>query len=214
MSQEITKLYRTYSPSFNSYTHDGLGRDTYIGFNNGGFWNQCILPGTSMNTPSIQQRIRYQSTPHETFVPPFRYICDGSGRDSYIICNSGGLVKNSTSMMNLKLKDILRGPNHSIIKYCDRLSTRKYFSRSERENNTFLRSKVNSVIKRLYTNEKFKFIQLNSTNADKIPMLLKRNMSLPEVRKEQRNCRREINQDALCQKFRQKLFKINKDVRK
>ena len=40
--QRQVSLIRTARPRFNLYTTDGLGRDTYISMNNGGFWTKNI----------------------------------------------------------------------------------------------------------------------------------------------------------------------------
>ncbi len=46
---EISSLYRTFSPTFNAYTRDGDGRDGYIGYNNGGFWYP-LVPHLNLHT--------------------------------------------------------------------------------------------------------------------------------------------------------------------
>lgn len=38
MSGSVGFLHRTNRSSFTLYSTDGLGRDTYISYNNGGFW--------------------------------------------------------------------------------------------------------------------------------------------------------------------------------
>lgn len=35
--KEVSSLYRTFAPKYSQYSPDGLGRDTYINYNNGGF---------------------------------------------------------------------------------------------------------------------------------------------------------------------------------
>lgn len=80
---------RSYAPKYASYFGDGLGRDSYIILNNGGLTSKAkpfmmsrpfrrTIPGT-MNSQSKD-------------AAAVRYMPDGTGRDSYVIQNSGGLV--------------------------------------------------------------------------------------------------------------------------
>ena len=75
------------------YNADGTGRDSYVHLNNGGF--------TVTNLPAIGQRsgsfvppiaIRRNSNGGGAANRPILYQTNGSGRDSYIVCNSGGFT--------------------------------------------------------------------------------------------------------------------------
>ena len=42
MKTEKQELYRSYIPKYPSYSPDGMGRDTYIHFNNGGMRSKNV----------------------------------------------------------------------------------------------------------------------------------------------------------------------------
>ena len=162
---EISTLYRTYSPAFNSYEYDGKGRDTYIGYNQGGFWKARIAPGTSFEScytsPSDKYKFKY---PNKAPVI-FKYHSDGSGRDYHVLKYStdGGLSKQDKSLNCYQLTDFLRNYETDNIKYS--LVQKKGFSRNKiylskeekRINNLLLKNQKN-VINRLYNQEKYKFM--------------------------------------------------------
>ena len=82
-------LSRTFDPKYTHYQSDGNGRDTYILKHNGGLCSQRepnYSESTRMTSP-----VRYSYAPapkKEVF--SLKYTSDGSGRDSYILINSGG----------------------------------------------------------------------------------------------------------------------------
>lgn len=158
---EISSLYRTFSPSFNAYTRDGDGRDGYIGYNNGGFWNLRIPPGTSFeSTYPASTRYRFRSINRQ--VAPFKYYSDGSGRDSYILINSGGLKRESKALSNYHLKDFLRTPDSCILEFHQpSFGKRRYVSRDEFRINQILKKNEKGIIDRLYNKEKDKFLPKN-----------------------------------------------------
>jgi len=82
-------MCRTYNPGYASYMGDGSGRDNYIILNNGGL---------ARNDKACMQVAKkygggrdYSPKPFKP-TPSFKYQSDGSGRDSYVIKNHGGLV--------------------------------------------------------------------------------------------------------------------------
>lgn len=159
---ETQSLYRTFNPTFNAYAYDGAGRDMYIGYNNGGFWNRRIPPGTPFeSSTAMSTRYRIRGIPHQ--VAPFKYYSDGSGRDSYITFNSGGLKKETKALKEFKLKDFLRIPEECIFEFKPRhtltgLKKVVYISKSQMENNKCLQKNQKGIINRLYSREKHKFI--------------------------------------------------------
>jgi hypothetical protein len=170
---EVSSLYRTFSPTFNAYTVDGAGRDTYIGYNNGGFWNNRIPPGTPYeSTTSASNRYRIRNVPKQ--VAPFKYYSDGSGRDSYILINSGGLKREAKPLTNYHLKDFLRTPDSCILEYKPSSSSgrRHFVSKKEFEFNEQLRKNQRGIIERLYNRERHKFIpnwtDINTNNIKKM----------------------------------------------
>ena len=112
---EVSSLYRTFRPSFTAYNSNGEGRDIYIQYNNGGFWKMDILPGQNINKNSTGSNYRFRSLNHRA--APFKYLSDGSGRDSYISCNDGGLKLNSKPLTNYHLIDFLRGDNNNFLEW-------------------------------------------------------------------------------------------------
>lgn len=81
---------RTFDPKYSHYFSDGTGRDGYVESNNGGFSvsrPKIIIQGTSYK--------RFGHSPSGPCSPrvdpmPVEYHSDGSGRDGYIVFNSGG----------------------------------------------------------------------------------------------------------------------------
>ena len=86
------QLMRTISPKYASYFGDGGGRDTYIAVNNGGLANadkQNMMRRPFRATLRDKERDASPKKP----VMPVNYHADGSGRDTYVVSNSGGLTK-------------------------------------------------------------------------------------------------------------------------
>lgn len=158
---EIGTLYRSFSPTCNAYIHDGLGRDMYIAYNNGGFWNRRIPPGTSLDPPtSVKQKFTLNKFPAKE-ATSFRYYSDGSGRDAYILLNSGGLKRDSKPLNSFQLQDFLRTPDSFDFKINHPLTTKNsqsceniFTSKPNKELQKFQKCLIN----RLYNKEKHKFI--------------------------------------------------------
>ena len=76
---------------------DGSGRDGYIILNNGGLTKEPKM-GIMWNIKANRSpRSKQVSLKSSKPTPTFKYKSDGSGRDSYVIQNSGGLVKDFRS---------------------------------------------------------------------------------------------------------------------
>ena len=101
-----TSLFpRTMKTNIVLYKSKGDGRDTYIYYNSGGFWKENIKPITQKETFFRKPFAIYRSLGK---IPPiWTYHSDGSGRDSYICFNNGGLMKKFSSMAE-KYKNFLR----------------------------------------------------------------------------------------------------------
>lgn len=159
---EISSLYRSYSPRMSHYEADGQGRDTYIKNNNGGFWTQGIKPPCQPSLPFYSDRYRIKITGKN--VAPFKYNSDGSGRDSYVIFNSGGLKNEFKALNEFHLKDMVRTPDSCIFEFKnnptkDGIRTKTvYVSKQEYQVNRYLKKNESGIIKRLYLNEKHKFM--------------------------------------------------------
>jgi hypothetical protein len=100
------KVVVSLTPKYTTYTSDGAGRDAYINYNNGGFLKHGLkMYGTNMtfkNQPRSTTNISARNC------APFTYYSDGTGRDSYILSHSGGLVRDYRSLKQFHLKDFLR----------------------------------------------------------------------------------------------------------
>ena len=91
MSAVSKSLGRTVKTNIILYSTDNKGRDGYITYNNGGFWKD--------NIKQIKEKSKYTRANNNTFhslihqSAPFNYYSDGRGRDTYVIKNNAGLVK-------------------------------------------------------------------------------------------------------------------------
>ena len=91
------------SPMFVYYRNDGVGRDQYIAWNNGGL-SHAGDPISKQIKPSVQLYVGNGSPKPRDFCPspnlgmkyPSKYTNDGTGRDQYININSGGFLPPKT----------------------------------------------------------------------------------------------------------------------
>ncbi len=172
--REISSLYRSYSPRMAHYSTDGNGRDLYINYNNGGFWSR----GTKIYTGSQKgQEIsqKYALKPLMKHVAPLSYRSDGSGRDSYVLSESGGLKRDHKSLHQFHLKDFLRTPQSCIFTYHSNVTKdgshaqTYYVSKAEYDSNQQTKKIEKGLINRLYTQEKHKFTSLNKQKLQNLP---------------------------------------------
>ena len=157
---EVSSLYRTFRPNFKSYHSNGDGRDNYIQYNNGGFWNiNPNPPSFDISHKNIHFHKNYSSSIR---TPPFKYRSNGNGRDSYIIYNNGGLSYNNLPLKNCKLEKYLR-TDYNFYKPFD-FGFKKFVSKKEYIHNLMVKKKEKDVVDRLYNKEKYKFIKNNNNN--------------------------------------------------
>jgi len=139
----MSSLYRTARPRFALYSSDGLGRDRYILYNNGGFW--------STNEYKISPKPNYEHPKYNNFhtlfhmAAPFKYYSDGSGRDSYILRDTG-LRREQKPLNSYHLSDFLR--NDSIDKHSGK---NVFLSKAEIRDNKLRKLHERRMIKRLYS---------------------------------------------------------------
>ena len=143
MNRKIN-LGRTARPRVNVYAVDGLGRDGYISFNNGGFWTRNIKE--IKYTPNYHQyrNENYRVLGHST--APFKYHSDGSGRDTYILTDSGGLKRNYVPLKMYQLDTFLRTQDDST-----RSRLKHFASQKEINVHKYIRGIEKGLIGRLYT---------------------------------------------------------------
>lgn len=137
------------------YYPNGSGRDSYINANSGGFSKyvpkQVIHPHFEIikpiKDPKVFRRINKTSW-------TFKYKSDGSGRDSYVLCGSGGLqteYRPPTSFKNTLRGGYVGAENTGYASGSD-LNV-KYISKGEHEIIKRLSKIQNNVTKRLYTSQ-------------------------------------------------------------
>ena len=73
------------------YFADGTGRDTFVGMDNGGFM-KSYKPAAATPVTSFVQKRRYDFPSPVIHSRAVQYHSDGTGRDSYIGFNKGGLA--------------------------------------------------------------------------------------------------------------------------
>lgn len=96
------QLARTEHAKHVTYWGDGIGRDSYIITGNGGLVGDANMPSTSPWTgyqPTNNTTALYTNQAHQMKrlnahkeAAALKYYGDGTGRDSYVVVDSGGLV--------------------------------------------------------------------------------------------------------------------------
>ena len=157
----MSGLYRTFKENYVPYFADGRGRDRYIAYNNAGFLHdfpKSISPSASYKAGTFfgTKIIRHYKSP-SVKAPNFHYYSDGNGRDKYILINGGGLFYDSKPLVSFKLTDFLRKNENQYHSPSNR--KRVALSRDELKYLNLLRNKEKEIIKRLYINEKKKFMK-------------------------------------------------------
>jgi len=140
-----SSLWRTERPRFPLYSPDGMGRDYYIKFDNGGYWADQF----QLKKIPDYERFKYNNF-HTLFhqAAPFKYWGNGHGRETYIL-QANGLFHEQKPLCSYKLTDFLRKnkSNSLFNNYKKKLFT----SVSEKKYNKELRQIEKKLIKRLYT---------------------------------------------------------------
>ena len=161
---------RTVKTNIILYKPNGNGRDAYIIHDNAGFWKNSAKP--------ISQKAVFTRTPFLVYhslrrIPPiWTYHSDGSGRDSYVCINNGGLIKKFRSMAEnvnnfLRNKDDERKEESVRNKRYKLTKDEKLYFRKinkiqkdviDRLYNSINHNKKNILRKRLIGNDKYKLI--------------------------------------------------------
>ena len=158
----MANLWRTQRPRFPLYQSDGFGRDYYIKYTNGGYWENQF----NLTKKPDYERPRYRNF-HSLYhmAAPFKYWGDGSGRENYILkCN--GFHHDQKPLCSYQLTDFLRNS-----KAPRNLKKKVYLSVSENRYYQKLRNLEKKLVKRLYTDPmKAKKSRLQITAEDKNSM--------------------------------------------
>ena len=138
-----------------------MGRDGYIAYNNAGFWKE--------NIKQIFPKEKFPRKPFAVFrslrnIPPiWTYYSDGSGRDSYIYYNGGGLKKNFSPLSGENLQKYLRE------KIIDKDTNHKQNVILSKDEKIYL-NKINQIqkdlVNRLYNKYKFNNNNINDSKMD------------------------------------------------
>jgi hypothetical protein len=137
------------------YQNDGQGRDGYIKYNNAGFWKENIkqiYPKEKFTRPSFRVFHSLIKKP-----PIWIYYSDGSGRDSYVCYNDGGLIKNfiPLSSSEKNLHKILREDNDNINKNNNHIQ-HYILSRDEKIYLQKIKQVEKDIVNRLYNSNTIK----------------------------------------------------------
>ena len=147
MSQNI--FNRTVKTNIILYPTDGMGRDGYITYNNAGFWKE--------NYKQISPKEKFARKPFAVFrswrkIPPcWNYHSDGTGRDGYILCNFGGLIKKYESSCNKNA--FLRSGNDDF--YQSPIKN-EFLSKAEKKYQQQINKIQRDLVTRLYDNYRLK----------------------------------------------------------
>ena len=138
---------RTVKTNIIIYPTNGTGRDGYIMYNNAGFWKD--------NLKRFSLKDKYKRSSFATFrsirkIPPiWNYHSDGTGRDTYILYNDGGLMKNykTPSLTNFRTnyEDLYYETSHN-----NKINNPLYMTKDEKFYVNKLTKIQKDVVDRLY----------------------------------------------------------------
>ena len=176
----MANLWRTQRPRFPHYQSDGFGRDYYIKYTNGGYWE---------NQFTLTKKPDYERPHYKNFhslyhlAAPFKYWGDGSGRENYILkCN--GFHHDQKPLCSYQLTDFLR-TNLNSNKTPSNFRRKVYYSVSENKYFQKLRNLEKKLVKRLYTEpmkmRKKKRLQIFAEDKDFIDNNNKTSINNPNI---------------------------------
>jgi hypothetical protein len=142
---------RTVKTNIIKYQTDGMGRDGYINYNNAGFWKENIkqiVPKETFARPSFAVFHSLKSIP-----PIWTYYSDGSGRDSYVYYNNGGLKKKFSPLAGQTLQNFLR---EKIIDNEKNPHQKIHLSRDEKIYLNKIKQIQKNIVNRLYNQYNYK----------------------------------------------------------
>lgn len=175
-----TSLFnRTVKTNIILYKSNGQGRDDYILHDNGGFWK---------NAKPIKMKEYFYRSPFGVYhswnrTPPiWVYHSDGSGRDSYVYNNNGGLMKKYNSLVT-NCKNFLWLKNEEESK-CENMKKKIKLTRGEKIYLQRINKIQNDLVDRLYNkrnirkkifNKDKSKINMNNSNEASFSLELKDN---------------------------------------
>ena len=137
----MAAIWRTERPRFPRYISDGRGRDYYIMYDNGGYWEDQFK---LLKKPDYEysKYNNHYSLFHQA--APVKFIPSGNGRENYII-NSMGLCHDQRPLASYSLNEFLRSNTENKFK-----SRNNFMSRDQKKYNDRLVSLEKQLIHRLY----------------------------------------------------------------
>ena len=166
MSSVSKSLGRTVKTNIILYTTDNQGRDGYITYNNGGFWKKNIKPIKLKANYPIHINRTFHSLIHQA--APFNYYSDGRGRDTYVLKDNAGLVKEFNPLAKRQILSSYLRRNNIPFSYNKIIKNQKIFlTPSDKENYLKIHNIQKNVVGRLYDQcfekfrEKMKFKSLS-----------------------------------------------------
>ena len=145
MSQVL--FNRTVKTNIIIYPTDGSGRDCYITFNNAGFWKDNIKRYTSEEKYKRGSFARFRSI--RKIPPIWNYHADGTGRDTYVLHDYGGLINHYKGpRANFFRSNYENNSSENI--FNNRMNNNSYLTRDEKIYQTKLTKIQKDVVNRLY----------------------------------------------------------------
>ena len=144
MSSQIL-FNRTVKTNIILYPTDGTGRDGYIYFNSGGFWKDNIKRYSLEEKYKRSSFARFHSIRRDP--PIWNYHADGTGRDTYILHDYGGLINGFYKAPNM---NNFRSYDESVINPNRAINNNLYMSADERKYHEKLMKIQKDVVNRLY----------------------------------------------------------------
>ena len=142
---------RTVKTNIIIYPTNGSGRDTYIMYNNAGFWKENLRKFSNKNKSKRSSFARFHSI--RKIPPIWNYHSDGTGRDTYILYNDGGLMNiyQTPTLKNFRTnyeEVLLESANNN------KMNNPLYMTRDEKLYQSKLTKIQNDVVNRLYYHSK------------------------------------------------------------
>ena len=156
MSGISASLGRTVKTNIVLYSTDNKGRDGYITYNNGGFWKDNIKQIKLKHNFPRHINTTFHSLIHQA--APFNYYSDGRGRDTYVIKNNAGLVREFNSLANRQILAKYLRKDMPFTSENKKRKKRIFLTSADRRNYLKIREIQNNVVRRLYDDclEKFR----------------------------------------------------------
>ena len=157
MASISKSLGRTVKTNIILYSTDNKGRDGYITYNDGGFWKDNIKPIKLKANYPIYINKTFHSLIHQS--APFNYYSDGRGRDTYVLKDNAGLVKEFNPLAKRQILSSYLRRNDFPFSYDKKIKNQKFFlTPSDKENYFKIHDIQKNVIDRLYDQclEKFR----------------------------------------------------------